>query len=381
MRIMLVNGSLFGGGAEHVIATLARRLRDAGHHVAIAVIHHGGEVQDELAADGFEVIRRVAGGRGGLPTSMRLKRLLREREIDVSHSHDLRSLVDTGICRLQGGRFAHVHTFHFGNYPNVARKELLMEGVFCRIPDQLVAVGNAQRASIAAALRVDPERIRTLWNGVDYAAEVPERAIGRDSAEGPLIGSVSTFSLQKGLPTLLDAAHRVRSRGLRFRLMLVGEGGLRAELEAQARRLGLADCTEFAGWQPAAAARLLPTFDIFVQSSHWEAMSVVILEAMAARRPIVATAVGENPYVLQDGHSALLVPPRDAAALAEALARAIQDCTLRARLAAAAHESYRAQFTGAAMADRYVALYRQCLAARRPREAGSAARAAATDKP
>lgn len=380
MRIMLVNGSLFGGGAEHVIATLARHLRRAGHHVVVAVIHHGGEVKDELVAEGFEVITRIAEGGSALTTSARLKHLIRDRDVDVVHSHDLRSLVDASLCRLQSRRFAHVHTFHFGNYPHLPRKELLLESAFCRIPDRLIAVGNAQRGTLVRAHRLSPARIHTLWNGVDYAAEVSEHAIGSEGLDGPLIGSVSTFGLQKGLPTLLDAAHRLHSRGMRFRLLLVGDGELRAQLEAKARALGIADRVAFTGWQPDAATRLLPTFDIFVQSSHWEAMSVVILEAMAARRPIVATTVGENPFVLKDGVSAILVPPRDAEALAAGLARAIEDKTLRQRLAEAAHDDYRARFTGDAMAQRYVALYHECRVERTGHRLGMSKPANMADK-
>lgn len=377
---MLVNGSLFGGGAEHVIATLARHLRSAGHQVVVAVIHHGGEVQHDLLAEGFEVITRIAEGGRPFATSARLKCLIRDREVDVVHSHDLRSLVDAGICRLQSRQFAHVHTFHFGNYPHLPRNRLLLEGTFCRIPDRLIAVGNAQRETLIQTHRLSPSHIHTLWNGVDYVPEASLHEVGAEDPAGPLIGSVSTFGLQKGLPTLLDAAHRMHSRGLRFRLMLVGDGELRPQLEAQARALGLADNIAFAGWQPDAATRLLPTFDIFVQSSHWEAMSVVILEAMAAHRPIVATTVGENPFVLKDGVSAILVPPRDAEALATGLTRAIEDKAFRQTMADAAYADYRACFTGNAMAQRYLGLYQQCKAERKARRSGTAGSATTADR-
>jgi glycosyltransferase involved in cell wall biosynthesis len=121
---------------------------------------------------------------------------------------------------------------------------------------------------------------------------------------------------------------------------------------------------EFTGWKPDAARTLLPTFDVFVQSSYWEAMSVVILEAMAARRPIVATEVGENGAVLVPGQSAILVPARDPRALAEGLGRVIEDRALRVRLAEAAYASYGNGFTGRAMSDRYATVYRECLATR-----------------
>lgn len=356
---MLVNGSLFGGGAEHMIATLARHLRDMGYRVTIAVIHRGGEVKAELEHEGFEVLTELAAGSVG--TSTRLKALVHERGVDILHSHDVRSLVDAGLCRLRT-RVTHVHTFHFGNYPFLPAKQLWLEGVFARVPDRLISVGDMQRETIIKTLHLRGSRIKTVWNGVDrFAGGAPGQSTAPAADHIPLVGSMSTLGPQKGVPTLLDAAALLRRRGIPFRLMIVGEGDMRPQLEAQTDQLGLRDCVTFAGWRPDAATALLPTFDVFVQSSYWEAMSVVILEAMAAGKPIVATAVGENPLVLAHDRTALLVPPRDAEALADGLATAIQDATLRRRLGAAAQTEYVQTLTGLAMAKRYDEVYRACL--------------------
>lgn len=364
LHVMLVNGGLYGGGAEHVIGTLARHLRQDGCRVTVAVVHGGGEVQRELEHEGFEVVSDLAAGASALAAHRRIVQLARERSVDVVHSHDLRSLVDVGLARLRHRGFVHVHTFHFGNYPFVSRKHLLMESTFARVPDQLVAVGNAQRASIIKAMRLSPARIRTIWNGVDRS-DAARRTGPAPSV--PLIGSMSTLGPQKGVPTLLEAAALLKSRGVPFRLMIVGDGELRPQLEAQRTALGLGTDVEFTGWRNDAVTALLPTFDIFVQSSYWEAMSVVILEAMATRRPIVATTVGENPSVLADGQTALLVPPKDAVALADALAVALENPDLRQRLGDAAYAAYTAGLTGEAMGQRYQTLYRDLLrGGRRP---------------
>jgi glycosyltransferase involved in cell wall biosynthesis len=131
-------------------------------------------------------------------------------------------------------------------------------------------------------------------------------------------------------------------------------------------RLGLSDTVEFAGWRQDAARSVLPALDVFVQSSHWEAMSIVLLEAMAAGCPIVATAVGENPLVLKQGETGILVPPGDPEALAQGLTRLLQNEPLRRRLADAARESYEASFTATAMAQRYDATYKELLRRNRP---------------
>lgn len=366
---MMANGALMGGGAERIIATLSRQLRANGHRVTIATIAGEGEVQDELEAEGFETLRAVARNEPGrLGTSSALARIAVEREVDIVHTHDTRSLIEVGLCRMRSGRFRHVHTFHFGNYPHLPWKHLALEGLFARLPHRLVAVGNVQRDSIIRTLRLSPGRVETIWNGANARpAELDERFVGSES-EPPLVGSVSAFFPQKGLPTLLDAASLVHNRGVRFRLLLVGDGPLRPALEAQALRLGIGGIVEFRGWM-ADATSILPTIDIFVQSSHWEAMSLVVLEAMAAGRPILATRVGENPVVLEHDRTAILVPPGDAEALASSLMRLIADRPLRARLGAAARASHAASFTERVMTDRYLTIYEQLLADRRARVA------------
>lgn len=357
-HVLLLNGSLYGGGTEHVIGTLARHLRAIGHRLTIAAVHVGGEVLHELQQDGFDVVT-TGGGRGS--SARALVDLVDERGVQLVHSHDVRSLIDAAVCRMRRTNSAHVHSFHFGNYPHLPWKQLLMESLACRVPDQLVAVGNAQRSTIVRALRVRESRLVTVWNGVD-AADDRISIAPTAGVTGPRIGSVSTFGLQKGLPTLLEAVRHLHDRGLAFQLVLVGEGPLRPELEATTRAYGLDEHVEFTGWRPDAAKTLLPTFDVFVQSSYWEAMSVVILEAMAVGRAIVATTVGENAEVLVDGESALLVPPKDPLALAEALSRVLQDVELRRRLGESAQADYRRRFTGRAMAERYSEIYRRCVA-------------------
>lgn len=366
-HVLMANGSLQGGGAERVIATLSRHLRAMGHRVSIAALSSGGEVLDELRAEGFDIVNGLSRtSMLGIPAvASRLGRLAADRGIDIVHTHDLRSLIDVGACRRLVGRFGHVHTFHFGNYPHLPRKYLLAERAFARAPDRLVAVGRVQREGLAVALRLRVERVQVVWNGVDAPAA---RARSPESTgaprEVPTVGSVSAFFPQKGLSTLLEAAGIARSRGLEFRLRLVGDGPLRAELEATALRLGLAEVVEFAGWVPDASTSVMPSLDVFVQSSYWEAMSVVILEAMAAGVPILATAVGENPRVLANGETGLLVRPGDAQALAGGLVRLLQDAELRRRLSRAAERSYEAEFTAEIMASRYAAVYEQVLTCR-----------------
>jgi glycosyltransferase involved in cell wall biosynthesis len=159
------------------------------------------------------------------------------------------------------------------------------------------------------------------------------------------------------LDQLLLAAADLRNSGDRFLLLLAGDGHLRAELHRKCRDLDLDHHVRFLGWVPEASSRLLPNCDIFVQSSIWEAMSVVVLEAMAAGKPMVITEVGDNPYVVSNGETAITVPPSDPAALAAGLRRLLRSANLRSRIGLAARERFRSNFTTQQMVKAYEELY------------------------
>ena len=357
----MANGSLSGGGAERMLALLGRDLRARGHEVSVAALSAGGEVLDRLRGEGFPILADI-GGAASLPAAIVSARQragrLATRGVDIVHTHDLRSLIEIGASRRAGGTFRHVHTFHFGNYPNVPRRHLVLERLFSRCADRLVAVGHRQRGLLAAAHGWNASTIDVLPNGVDT---MPDDT-GAVERSGPVrIGSLSAYIPQKGLDVLLAAARRMKDRGPAFELSIVGDGPLRAELEALAARLDLRDVVRLPGWAPDAADRILPTLDVFVQSSRWEAMSMVVLEAMAAGRAIVATTVGDNDLMLDGGRAGLLVPPDDAEALATALTRLVEDAALRHSLGGAARGRQREMYTTHTMGARYEQLYRAAI--------------------
>jgi glycosyltransferase involved in cell wall biosynthesis len=162
---------------------------------------------------------------------------------------------------------------------------------------------------------------------------------------------------QKGLSDLLDVAKAIKDLGHKAIFVIVGEGQLRADLEAKRKLLGLEDTVVLTGWVANAAEVALPAFDIFFQPSLWEAMSMVILEAMAAGKPVVATSVGENSRVIEDGIDGLLVQPRDIGGMAAAIGRLINEATLRVKLGEAARQKAEQRFTVEHMTKAYEAIY------------------------
>ncbi len=292
-------------------------------------------------------------------TFAKLLRVLRENRIEVVHTHETHGFVDAALCRMLLPRLRLVHTFHFGNYPHIDRRTRWMEYAAARVADRLLAVGEVQRGQVRAVYRLEDERIATVRNGVALPAGTGDPDFRRRvGANGRLlVGTIGNFIGQKGLEDLLLAARRVRDAGHDAVFVVVGDGHLRPALEDSRRRLGLEDSVVFTGWIVNAAEAVLPAFDIFFQPSLWEAMSVVVLEAMAASKPVVATTVGENPHVIDHEVDGLLVKPKDIDAMAAALIRLIDDPNLRQRYGSAARRKVERQFTVAHMARAYEQIY------------------------
>jgi glycosyltransferase involved in cell wall biosynthesis len=361
VNLLIVASSLWIGGAETVMRHLAQTIDRRRFNVSVCHLKHRGLIGDELHRAGIDIvgIQKPAGSEVDYLSFLKLREVIRSKRIDVVHTHTTHGLTDSCLCKLVMPRLRVIHTFHFGNYPHTPTRIMWMERVFSRIADRLIAVGEMQRRQIQGVYRLPDRRIATIWNGVTLPTDAGDPAF-RDKlgAENRiLIGTIATLITQKGLGDLLEVAKRIRASGRKALFVVVGEGHLRAELEAKHRQLGLDDIVVFTGWVTNAADLALPVFDIFFQPSLWEAMSVVILEAMAAGKPIVATRVGENPEIIEDGIDGLLVPPKDIDAMVAAIERLMDDAALGLRLGRAARAKVEQRFTVERMTRAYEQVY------------------------
>lgn len=209
-----------------------------------------------------------------------------------------------------------------------------------RICSVMVAVSAQVREYALRREGAKDSRVVVIQNGI----EAPARTAGKSRVAareelgipkgGLLLLTVGRLTVQKGHTVLLDAIAQISARAPQTYFAFAGDGPRRAPLEAQAARLGITERVRFLGVRSDVAALLFAS-DVFVQPSLWEGLSLALLEALFAGLPVVATRVEGVVDVVEDGVSALLVPPNDASALAVALARVFEDATLRARLAAA----------------------------------------------
>lgn len=365
-HVMLLTSSLFIGGAERVIANLTRSLDRSRYRVTVAHLKKRGGIGDELSESGFDVIGipRVEHGLAKYLSFRALEQVVRERQVDLLHTHTTYSLTDAALCRLTtGGRVKLVHTFHFGNYPHVPGKYQTLERLGTKVANHLVSVGVEQGKVIKALYGIPESRISAILNGTNHPAPAPDPVWARRlAADGRVvIGTTATFIEQKGLNYIIDIAQILKGEAVPAVFVIVGDGELRASLEVQARAAGVQDTVLFAGWQPRADATMTPLYDVLLQPSRWEAMSVVVLEAMAASKPAVVTDVGDNKHVVTEGETGFVVPAHDVPAMADRLKRLVACPDLRDRLGRAGRRRYEEWYTAPVMARQYEALYERVL--------------------
>jgi len=199
---------------------------------------------------------------------------------------------------------------------------------------QVAAVSEGAARSLASTLELPLHRVAVLPNSVDVArlkqsAEKPATHPWLLEDDGrPLVSAVGRLVPVKGFIDLLHAFSHLREKR-DARLIIIGEGPQRHELEELRDRLGLADVVDFHGYMPDPVS-IVGGADVFVLSSHSEGQGIVLLEAMAAGTPIVATDCPSGPReLLQDGEAGLLVPVGDPEAMADAIDRLLSDDGLR----------------------------------------------------
>jgi len=338
-------------GRSRMIHDLSCRLLAAGHSAAIVSLSQSRGYQQT------DVECVTLGKREGLDPSVvwKLAGMLRRRRADVVHTHGRGAVPYVAAAALLAGRRRWIHTVHRADGDRVARAALMGRAMLAGVR-VAVAVSEAGRAAFVRENRFPPGRTTVIPNGLDlaaYAALARERLWpGR-----PVLGTVANLSRDKDPVTLLRGFAEIRKTFPCARLVIVGDGPEAGAARAEAERLGVAPDVEFLGFR-GDVPRVLAALDVFVLSTRTEGMGIAILEAMAAGVPVVASAVGGVPEVVEDGVTGRLFAAGDAAALRDAVVEILNDRALREGLVGRALVRVRERFSLDRMAGEYSRLYR-----------------------
>jgi glycosyltransferase involved in cell wall biosynthesis len=363
-------GQLGLGGAEKQVVLLADGLRRRGIDASVIVMFSGGEREEDLRAAGVPVIhlgfRRGALSPGTLFANLRafgrLVRHLRRKRPGVLHAF----LIHSYVIAAPAARLARVPVLvaarrSLSFYKGGRRWVFAVERAATAVTDLLIANSQAVAVDTRDEEGVPADKVIVIYNALpDSAFDTPEAfdtaeaeaAPAVDDPARPVVLCVANLWPYKGHRFLLEAAALLRTRGLDVTLALAGDGVERPALEKLAADRGLN--VRFLGTRTD-VPRLLARVDAVVLPSLSEGLPNAVMEAMAAGCPIVATDVGGTGELLHD--RGILVPPSDAAAIADGLQLLLTDREQAARLAAEARAWARENAGLDAMIDRHVAVY------------------------
>jgi glycosyltransferase involved in cell wall biosynthesis len=313
-------------------------------------------------------IRAVSVPSRNAPAGLRLRRLhrqLRELRVDLLHMH---SPVTGGqVIPALAARAARVRatlsTYHQIQPTRLSgHRRVINRLVHDALVDRTIAVSEDVKRTLTEMAGLSGANVVVVTNGIDIDGDdhSPVATLARRDSE-VIIGAFSRLSPEKGVPGVLNAMSMLVTRHPQARLVIVGDGPQRSELQDLAARLGIGDRVEFLGFRSDARS-LMTQIDIFVHAPVYEGFGLVMLEAMAAGRPVVVAGSRGGPReVVIDGETGLVVAPGDTRALAEALAHLITDPDLRQRLGAAGRSRCAAHYSAQTMTARTLALYQAAL--------------------
>ncbi len=356
--------TVFGmGGTERQAVALGRALDPSRFELHVGCLRRWGHLLEEIETLGVPLaeyrIDRLYGPRA-LRQQVRLARDLRRNGIQVMHTYNFYpTIFAVPVARLIGVPVIVVSIRDTGVYLSPWQRRA--QRAVCRLADRILVNAEAVRQWLVAD-SYDPGKITVIRNGIDLSRFASSNGAGHVRRElglpagAPIVAVLSRLNPLKGLEDFLEAAVLVAGRVPHARFLIVGDGHLvrdgavvadldyRQTLEGHARRLGLGEHVVFTGLR-LDVPEVLSEVAVSVLPSLSEGLSNVLLESMAAGVPVVATRVGGNPEVVEEGRTGLLVPPRDSAALAGAICQVLEDAGTAARFGRAGRQRVAEQFS------------------------------------
>lgn len=364
LTILHTEASEAWGGQEIRILNEAIWMREQGHRI-ILVTPGKGQLYKNAQDAGFEVEALALAKKTQLGDFFAMRKLLRRYQPQIVATH---SSVDSWVgllaarsCGIATVRFRHVSTGVSSHFPNRIQ--------YGKMADAVVTTGNCIGQPLIEELGVPAERVHTIATGVRVPSDLPEREEARKELALVLglpqtarfMGQVSVLRSWKGHAFLIEAFRMIAAEFPEYHLVLVGDGPIRGTVEALVAYSGLASRIHLTGHQ----SNPWPSFRAFdvavLASTKNEGIPQSGIQAMFAGTPFVGTKIGGIPEIIDDGKTGLLVPGSDAAALADALRRFLQDPNFAKTCAEQARQKALTDLTLDAMGQKMVALYTSLL--------------------
>lgn len=358
------------GGAEVLVDQMVRRMAEE-FRCVVAVLDDIGELGRRLHHDGIAVEHLQRSPGIDRRCARRLRRFADQQGAVLLHAHQCTPFFQAMLSRGFTGSRPVVfteHGRHFPDYPS--RKRMVVNRLLLQNEDRLIGCGGAVRTALIQNEGLPSSRVEVIYNGVDLAASAGSSADARQRIRAEFgYGEHDFVAVQvarlhelKDHQTALKTIDAVRREVPHVRLLLAGEGEQRQAIEDSVRRMGLQQHVTLAGTR-SDVADLLAAADAFLMTSISEGIPLTVIEAMAAGKPVVSTAVGGIPEMIVHGQSGFLAASGDAKALAESLMALQKNPVLAAEMADLASREAEARFSLDAMLSSYRQVYQEVIAA------------------
>jgi len=344
------------GGQNQVLVTVMG-LRSLGHRTML-VAHPEGQLR-QRAREGLGLFPLAPRTEMDLSAAWRLARLIKRLAPDVVHAHDSHAVAMSALALSMGTQPVKPPLLAARRVDFHLRGNSLSRWKYRQV-DMFICVSEAIRDMLVGdGVPVDRTVIVNEGIDLDRVAAAPAAKLHEElwlPHQAPIVGNVAALVAHKGQRHLVEAAALVVRQVPDARFVIAGEGELRPALERQIKDHHLEKHVMLLGFRPDVLS-LHKAFDLFVMSSVTEGLGTSLLDAMACAKPIVATRAGGIPEVVTEGTTGLLVPPRDHAAMAEAIARLLKDPSLRERMGAAGLRVVRDKFSAERMVRDTLGVY------------------------
>lgn len=362
VRLMQITHDLAIGGLQQVVNTICKFIDRRKFDVSVLCLRNLGPLAEEIKSRSIPVFFLPQKESGTDYFSfLKVAKVLHREQIDVIHTHNTQPFVDGTLGGLLAGVKTFVHTEHGRIFP-AKKRYMLAERIMSRYAHKVVAVSEHSYNNLLKYEKISKRKLLVIQNGIDsttYSRDIDVKQKRRDLGIGTdqfVLGVAARLVREKGLIYLVRAMSKVVEKMPSVCLIIAGKGAEEESLRREAESLSLSGNILFLG-ERLDIPEILKTIDLYVLPSISEGLPMVILEAMAAGCPIVASKVGGIPSVIQHGINGSLVESGDKDSLASEILRVAEDKGLRLRYSSNSRTLFERRYSAEIMMRKYERLY------------------------
>lgn len=361
-RVLQITHDLAIGGLQKVVVNLCKNIDKSKFDVSVLCLRELGEFAPELMDYGVNVIY--------LPQKMngtdyfgftKVAKILKKEKVDVIHTHNILPFTDGTLGGLIACVRRIIHTDHARNFPD-KKRYMFAEWFMSQFAYKVVGVSEHTTENLIRYEKISKSKTMTIVNGIDgtkFNIEIDKEKKRRELGikdKGPIIGACVRLTEQKGVSYFLNSIKNVKEYFPDINVVVAGDGPLEQKLIQQSKELGIDQNVFFIGPR-LDVTEILKLLDIYVLTSIWEGLPMILLEAMASECSIIATKVGGVSSIIKDGENGTLVEPKNSNQLAAEIIRLLNNHHLREKYTVNGLRMFQEKFTAEAMTRQYERLY------------------------